>query len=89
MSRRSPPWAIEAPAVSEQRVRSLLRPINEVRVAGSKLEPPSRPSVDWSKQRPYFGSNIERNISVELGKTAHLTCKVFELGDKTVSISAG
>lgn len=28
-----------------------------------------------------------RNVSVELGKTAYLSCKVFELGDKTVSNS--
>lgn len=61
-------------------------PINELRVSGSKSEPPSRPSVDWSKQRPYFGKDIQRNVSVELGKTAYLTCKVFELGDKTVSV---
>ena len=61
-------------------------PINELRVSGSKLEPPSRPSQDWSKQRPYFGPNPQKNLSVELGKTAHLVCKVFELGDKTVSV---
>lgn len=54
-------------------------------VSGSKSEPPSRPSSDWSKQRPYFGSDMQRDVSVELGKTAYLTCKVFELGDKTVS----
>lgn len=64
---------------------SLLMPMNELRVSGSKSEPPSRPSVDWSKQRPYFGPDMVRNVSVELGKTAYLTCKVFELGDKTVS----
>lgn len=63
---------------------ALLMPINELRVSGSKNEPPSRPTVDWSKQRPYFG-DLEHNVSVELGRTARLTCKVFELGDKTVS----
>lgn len=73
------------PGTGQQRARSLLMPINELRVSGSKLEPPSRPSVDWSKQKPYFGPNIERSVSVELGKTAHLACKVFDLGDKTVS----
>lgn len=60
-------------------------PINELRVSGSKLEPPSRPSQDWSKQRPSFGKSIQTNVNVELGKTAHLTCTVFDLGDKTVS----
>lgn len=55
------------------------------RVSGSKSEPPSRPSQDWSKQRPYFGPDMVRNVSVELGKTAYLTCKVYELGDKIVS----
>lgn len=60
---------------------------NELRVSGSKSEPPSRPTVDWSKQRPHFGQDMQRNVSVELGKTAYLTCKVFDLGDKTVSIS--
>jgi len=65
----------------------LMLPMNELRVSGSKNEPPSRPSVDWSKQRPYFGTDFQKNITVELGQTAYLTCKVFELGDKTVSSS--
>ena len=56
---------------------------------GSLSEPPSRPSVDWSKKRPHFGPDEaatgQRNVSVELGKTARLTCKVLDLGDKTVS----
>lgn len=67
------------------RASSSLLPLNELRMSGSKNEPPSRPSVDWSKQRPYFGPDMVRNVSVELGKTAYLTCKVYELGDKTVS----
>lgn len=94
--RRAPrsPWATLGPSGQQQAAearpaaRSLLMPISELRVSGSKLEPPSRPTVDWSKQRPYFGQQVERNVSVELGKTAHLTCKVFELGDKTVSCAS-
>lgn len=54
-------------------------------LSGSKSEPPSRPPVDWSKQRPYFGNDMLRNVSVELGRKATLVCKVYELGDKTVS----
>lgn len=73
-----------APSSRALSVASLL-PSNELRMSGSKNEPPSRPSVDWSKQRPYFGPDMVRNVSVELGKTAYLTCKVYELGDKTVS----
>lgn len=53
--------------------------------SGSKSEPPSRPQVEWSKQKPYFGTDLQRNVSVELGKSAYLTCRVFERGDKTVS----
>lgn len=52
---------------------------------GSKNEPPSRPPVDRSKRKPYFGTEISQEVNVELGATAHLTCQVFELGDKTVS----
>lgn len=74
-----------SPAPLTPSMSALLMPINELRVSGSKSEPPSRPSVDWSKQRPYFGPDMVRNVSVELGKTAYLTCKVYELGDKTVS----
>lgn len=73
-----------APSTRSFALASLL-PSNELRMSGSKNEPPSRPSVDWSKQRPYFGPDMVRNVSVELGKTAYLTCKVYELGDKTVS----
>lgn len=53
--------------------------------SGSKNEPPSRPQVEWSKQKPYFGTDLQRDVSVELGKSAYLTCRVFERGDKTVS----
>lgn len=86
------PWATSsgtgATPIGQQQLhqhQALLMPINELRVSGSKSEPPSRPSVDWSKQRPYFGPDIQRNVTVELGKTGYLTCKVYELGDKTVS----
>lgn len=94
LGRRSAPWATPAGAqddsegpLSESKAhsRAQLRPINELRVSGSKNEPPSRPTVDWSRQRPHFGPDIQRNVSVELGKTAYLTCKVLDLGDKTVS----
>ncbi|KAG9509143.1 hypothetical protein GZH46_02347, partial [Fragariocoptes setiger] len=64
-------------------IHPALLPINELRVSGSKAEPPSRPTVDWSRHtKPYFGPNIVRNVSIELGKTAYLSCKVHDLGDK-------
>lgn len=55
---------------------------------GSKSEPPSRPpSADRSNLRPYFGNDMVKEVNVELGRKATLVCKVFELGDKTVSSS--
>jgi len=92
----SPPFQARAASISgPRRARSppppppLAPPLaasNELRLSGSKSEPPSRPSVDWSRKRPHFGQDMARNVSVELGKTAYLTCKVYELGDKTVSL---
>ena len=74
-----------APAATRRRTRWRRRAAELRAVGGSKSEPPSRPAADWSRQRPHFAQDTQRNVSVELGKTAYLTCTVLELGDKTVS----
>ncbi|XP_076356132.1 neurotrimin-like [Tachypleus tridentatus] len=53
-----------------------------------KEEPPSRPNSHFTSDgynQPYFGNNTERNVTVQLGKTAYLNCKINQLGDRTVS----
>ncbi|XP_076305037.1 neurotrimin-like [Tachypleus tridentatus] len=54
-----------------------------------KEEPPSRPNSHLTSgdgyNQPYFGNNTDRNVTVQLGKTAYLNCKINQLGDRTVS----
>jgi len=35
---------------------------------------------------PYFDFDVQRNITVTIGQTAFLHCRVERLGDKDVSI---
>jgi hypothetical protein len=41
---------------------------------------------DLSRNGPYFDKNASKNITALLGKTAYLSCRVKNLGNKTVSI---
>ncbi|XP_015794829.1 lachesin, partial [Tetranychus urticae] len=55
--------------------------------ATTKIEPPSRPLSSWDDPtfKPYFDDNNVDNVTTQLGKTAHLHCKIRQLGDRTVS----
>ena len=57
-------------------------------MSSSKFEPPSRPNSYWDEPhfRPYFDETLPRNVTVQLGKTAHLPCQIRLLADRTVSI---
>lgn len=35
--------------------------------------------------RPYFDMSVSKNVTALVGKTAHLNCRVHNLGNKTVS----
>uniref|UniRef100_T1JPL2 Ig-like domain-containing protein n=1 Tax=Tetranychus urticae TaxID=32264 RepID=T1JPL2_TETUR len=54
--------------------------------ATTKIEPPSRPLSSWDDPtfKPYFDDNNVDNVTTQLGKTAHLHCKIRQLGDRTV-----
>lgn len=39
-----------------------------------------------NKNGPYFDKAASKNVTALLGKTVYLTCKVKNLGNKTVSI---
>lgn len=43
--------------------------------------------VDEPRNGPYFDKMASKNVTALLGKTAYLTCRVKNLGNKTVSIS--
>ncbi len=38
----------------------------------------------WSE--PYFDAMIQKNVTALVGKSAYLSCKVRNLGNKTVSL---
>ncbi|XP_063239044.1 zwei Ig domain protein zig-8-like [Bacillus rossius redtenbacheri] len=37
------------------------------------------------KRRPYFESAVSKNVTAVVGKTAHLSCRVHNIGNRTVS----
>lgn len=41
-------------------------------------------SSKWSE--PYFDAMIQKNVTALVGKSAYLSCKVRNLGNKTVSV---
>lgn len=48
---------------------------------------PSHNSITASKwNEPYFDNSVGNNVTALVGKSAYLTCKVRNLGNKTVSI---
>ena len=53
----------------------------------TKLEPPSRPNSYWDEPQyqPFFDESVVRNVTAQLGKAAHLRCKIHQLADRTVS----
>uniref|UniRef100_T1J777 Ig-like domain-containing protein n=1 Tax=Strigamia maritima TaxID=126957 RepID=T1J777_STRMM len=38
---------------------------------------------DKNHQQPYFDNATATNVTSQLGKTAYLTCRVKQLGDRT------
>lgn len=43
--------------------------------------------TDTPKTGPYFDLTVSKNVTALLGKTAYLTCRVKNLGNRTVSIT--
>lgn len=50
---------------------------------------PSQNSITNSKwTEPYFDTNVSNNVTALVGKSAYLSCRVRNLGNKTVIIFA-
>ncbi|XP_025016093.1 uncharacterized protein LOC107359412 [Tetranychus urticae] len=72
--------------ISKKSLESHLFSYKRIFGATTKIEPPSRPLSSWDDPtfKPYFDDNNVDNVTTQLGKTAHLHCKIRQLGDRTV-----
>lgn len=66
-------------AIHRERDRSKGFPVNHHQTGKNTVE------FDDAKNGPYFDKAASKNITALLGKTAYLTCRVKNLGNKTVS----
>jgi hypothetical protein len=57
---------------------------NSLQPAGSPAPPPP-PPPSIGRNEPYFDTLTPRNVTALVGKSAYLTCRVRNLGNKTVS----
>lgn len=67
----------ERTADNMERHASQARPRNQLLVDASGLKPKVEPTFDYSQNT---------NVTALVGKTAYLTCRVRNLGDKTVRL---
>jgi hypothetical protein len=51
------------------------------------LPPLGPPAVPQNRFEPYFDAMTPRNVTALVGKSAYLSCRVRNLGNKTVSFS--
>ncbi|KAJ4434989.1 hypothetical protein ANN_23561 [Periplaneta americana] len=58
---------------------------NSLQPAGSPAPPP--PPLPLGRNEPYFDTMTPRNVTALVGKSAYLSCRVRNLGNKTVSNS--
>ncbi|XP_069672036.1 uncharacterized protein [Periplaneta americana] len=56
---------------------------NSLQPAGSPAPPP--PPLPLGRNEPYFDTMTPRNVTALVGKSAYLSCRVRNLGNKTVS----
>jgi hypothetical protein len=57
---------------------------NSLQTAGSPAPPPP-PPPSLGRNEPYFDTMTPRNVTALVGKSAYLSCRVRNLGNKTVS----
>lgn len=52
---------------------------------GSTTQPPFNSFLNPKWNEPYFDTNVSNNVTALVGKSAYLSCRVRNLGNKTVS----
>lgn len=52
---------------------------------GSTTQPPFNSFLNPKWNEPYFDTNAPNNVTALVGKSAYLSCRVRNLGNKTVS----
>lgn len=55
-------------------------------IDGSTTQPPFNSFLNSKWNDPYFDTSISNNVTALVGKSAYLSCRVRNLGNKTVSI---
>ncbi|GAB6018915.1 hypothetical protein CHUAL_000568 [Chamberlinius hualienensis] len=79
-------------SLHEGSVRAINSAVSSASGMGSSKSKPARFNtlfeeghVDKSQQRPYFDNTTINNVTIQEGRTAYLSCRVRQLGDRTVS----
>lgn len=52
---------------------------------GSTTQPPFNSFLNPKWNEPYFDTSVPNNVTALVGKSAYLSCRVRNLGNKTVS----
>lgn len=55
---------------------------------GSTTQPPFNSFLNSKWNDPYFDTSVSNNVTALVGKSAYLSCRVRNLGNKTVSTLA-
>lgn len=73
--------------VRRRSVRSAAPPVPAIARGPFTLRPPTSTMTTSFGEHPYFDFELQRNVTVTVGQTGFLHCRVEQLGDKDVSIS--
>lgn len=73
--------------VRRRSVRSAAPPVPAIARGPFTIRPPTTTMTTSFGEQPYFDFELQRNVTVTVGQTGFLHCRVEQLGDKDVSIS--
>lgn len=72
--------------VRHRSVRSAAPPLPAIARGPFTIRPPTSTMTTSFGEQPYFDFELQRNVTVTVGQTGFLHCRVEQLGDKDVSI---